>query len=187
VDTGTPTDIWTLANPQISGQTDSQTSGHRDTHKYLDTDKSTNIWADRLTNIWTGIPTNIWTQTNPQTSGQTGSQTSGHRCTPKYLDTGRSANIWTYIPTGIWTLQDPQASTHRPTVCSLYTSTGFLMYCCINCFQVVVTNTIPHELQKMQCHKIKTVDISVLLSEAIRRIHNKESMSYLFKNVTLED
>lgn len=53
--------------------------------------------------------------------------------------------------------------------------------------QVVVTNTVPHEVQKMQCHKIKTVDISVLLSEAIRRIHNKESMSYLFRNVTLED
>lgn len=53
--------------------------------------------------------------------------------------------------------------------------------------QVVVTNTIPHEVQKMQCHKIKTVDISILLAEAIRRIHNKESMSYLFKNVTLED
>jgi len=53
--------------------------------------------------------------------------------------------------------------------------------------EVVVTNTIPHELQKMQCHKIKTVDISVLLAEAIRRMHNKESMSYLFKNVTLED
>ncbi|XP_060847525.1 phosphoribosyl pyrophosphate synthase-associated protein 2-like [Rhopalosiphum padi] len=53
--------------------------------------------------------------------------------------------------------------------------------------EVIVTNTIPHEVQKMQCHKIKTVDISILLSEAIRRIHNKESMSYLFKNVTLED
>ncbi|CAH1964905.1 unnamed protein product [Acanthoscelides obtectus] len=53
--------------------------------------------------------------------------------------------------------------------------------------EVVVTNTVPHELQKMQCHKIKTVDISILLSEAIRRMHNKESMSYLFKNVTLED
>lgn len=53
--------------------------------------------------------------------------------------------------------------------------------------EVVVTNTIPHEIQKMQCHKIKTVDISVLVSEAIRRIHNKESMSYLFRNVTLED
>lgn len=53
--------------------------------------------------------------------------------------------------------------------------------------EVVVTNTIPHEIQKMQCHKIKTVDISILISEAIRRIHNKESMSYLFKNVTLED
>ncbi|KAK7601840.1 hypothetical protein V9T40_009281 [Parthenolecanium corni] len=53
--------------------------------------------------------------------------------------------------------------------------------------EVVVTNTIPHELQKMQCHKIKTVDISILIAEAIRRIHNKESMSYLFKNVTLDD
>lgn len=53
--------------------------------------------------------------------------------------------------------------------------------------EVVVTNTVPHEIQKMQCHKIKTVDISLLLSEAIRRIHNKESMSYLFKNVTVDD
>ncbi|XP_018493667.1 phosphoribosyl pyrophosphate synthase-associated protein 2 [Galendromus occidentalis] len=53
--------------------------------------------------------------------------------------------------------------------------------------EVVVTNTVPHEVQKMQCHKIKTVDISILLSEAIRRIHHKESMSYLFRNVTLED
>lgn len=53
--------------------------------------------------------------------------------------------------------------------------------------EIVVTNTIPHELQKMKCHKIKTLDISIMLSEAIRRIHNKESMSYLFKNVTLED
>ncbi|OPL20711.1 ribose-phosphate pyrophosphokinase, partial [Mytilus galloprovincialis] len=34
-------------------------------------------------------------------------------------------------------------------------------------YKVVVTNTVPHEIQKMQCHKIKTVDISVMLSEAI--------------------
>lgn len=53
--------------------------------------------------------------------------------------------------------------------------------------EIVVTNTIPHELQKMKCHKIKTLDVSIMISEAIRRIHNKESMSYLFKNVTLED
>lgn len=53
--------------------------------------------------------------------------------------------------------------------------------------EVVVTNTVPHEIQKMQCHKIKTVDISILMAEAIRRYHNKESMSYLFRNVTLED
>merc|ERR1711953_597932 len=53
--------------------------------------------------------------------------------------------------------------------------------------EVVVTNTVPHDLQKLQCHKIKTVDVSILLAEAIRRIHNKESMSHLFRNVTLED
>ena len=54
-------------------------------------------------------------------------------------------------------------------------------------FQVVVTNTVPHDVQKLQCHKIKTVDVSILLAEAIRRIHNKESMSHLFRHVRLED
>jgi len=53
--------------------------------------------------------------------------------------------------------------------------------------EVVVTNTVPHEIQKMQCHKIKTVDISSMLSEAIRRIHNQESMSHLFQNISSED
>ena len=53
--------------------------------------------------------------------------------------------------------------------------------------EVVVTNTVPHDMQKLQCVKIKTVDISMLLSEAIRRIHHSESMSFLFKNVTQED
>ncbi|KAF7641306.1 hypothetical protein LDENG_00285610 [Lucifuga dentata] len=52
---------------------------------------------------------------------------------------------------------------------------------------VVVTNTIPYELQKLQCPKIKTVDISMILSEAIRRIHNGESMSYLFRNIGVDD
>uniref|UniRef100_S4RCU4 Phosphoribosyl pyrophosphate synthetase-associated protein 2 n=1 Tax=Petromyzon marinus TaxID=7757 RepID=S4RCU4_PETMA len=53
--------------------------------------------------------------------------------------------------------------------------------------EVVVTNTIPHEVQKLQCHKIKTVDISMIVSEAIRRIHNGESMSYLFRNIGVDD
>ncbi|CAG2109900.1 unnamed protein product, partial [Medioppia subpectinata] len=53
--------------------------------------------------------------------------------------------------------------------------------------EVIVTNTVPHELQKMRCHKIKTIDISILLAEAMRRIQNKESLSFLFKNVSLED
>ncbi len=53
--------------------------------------------------------------------------------------------------------------------------------------EVVVTNTVPHEVQKMQCHRIKTVDISLLLSESMRRIHNQESMSYLFRDINAED
>ena len=53
--------------------------------------------------------------------------------------------------------------------------------------QVVVTNTVPHDVQKIHCHKIRTVDVSILLAEAIRRLHNKESLSYLFRNITMED
>uniref|UniRef100_A0A8C4XFQ0 Ribose-phosphate pyrophosphokinase N-terminal domain-containing protein n=1 Tax=Erpetoichthys calabaricus TaxID=27687 RepID=A0A8C4XFQ0_ERPCA len=53
--------------------------------------------------------------------------------------------------------------------------------------EVVVTNTIPHEIQKLQCPKIKTVDVSMILAEAIRRIHNGESMAYLFRNITVDD
>uniref|UniRef100_A0A1I8AQM9 Pribosyltran_N domain-containing protein n=1 Tax=Steinernema glaseri TaxID=37863 RepID=A0A1I8AQM9_9BILA len=53
--------------------------------------------------------------------------------------------------------------------------------------QVIVTNTVPHELQKSQCHKITTVDISLMLCEAIRRIYHKESMGVLFKDVTIDD
>lgn len=60
-----------------------------------------------------------------------------------------------------------------------------ILYCLS--VQVIVTNTIPHEIQKLQCPKIKTVDISMILSEAIRRIHNGESMSYLFRNIGMDD
>ncbi len=55
---------------------------------------------------------------------------------------------------------------------------------CVTCAQVIVTNTVPHDLQKMQCHKIKTVDVSMMLAEAIRRIHNQESMSHLFQQIS---
>lgn len=52
--------------------------------------------------------------------------------------------------------------------------------------EVIVTNTVPHDIQKMRCNKIKTVDISGLLVEAIRRIHNHESMSYLFRHIGMD-
>ncbi|KFD64330.1 hypothetical protein M514_09913 [Trichuris suis] len=43
--------------------------------------------------------------------------------------------------------------------------------------EIFVTNTVPHEMQKIQCPKIKTIDISPILSEAIRRTFNQESLS----------
>lgn len=46
---------------------------------------------------------------------------------------------------------------------------------------------VPHEQEVMNCSKIKTIDISLLLTEAIRRMHNNESLSYLFTEVSVED
>ncbi len=52
---------------------------------------------------------------------------------------------------------------------------------------LVITNTVEHEEKKKRCNKIKTIDISVLLSEAIRRIHNGESIAYLFRNISVDE
>lgn len=48
---------------------------------------------------------------------------------------------------------------------------------------LVVTNTIPQDLNVKNCPKLQTIDISVMLAEAIRRTHYAESVSYLFTNV----
>ncbi|XP_033630079.1 phosphoribosyl pyrophosphate synthase-associated protein 2-like isoform X1 [Asterias rubens] len=53
--------------------------------------------------------------------------------------------------------------------------------------EVVITNTVPHDLQRFQCTKVRSVDISLVIAESIRRIHYGESMSHLFKNVPVED
>lgn len=52
---------------------------------------------------------------------------------------------------------------------------------------LVVTNTVEHEEKKKKCSKIKTIDISGLLSEAIRRIRNGESIAYLFRNISVDE
>jgi len=49
--------------------------------------------------------------------------------------------------------------------------------------RLVVTNTIPQSENMKQCTKLEVIDISVILSEAIRRTHNGESVSYLLHNV----
>ena len=44
---------------------------------------------------------------------------------------------------------------------------------------VVVTNSVPFE-RMMQCPKVKVLDVSELIAEAIKRIHYNESVSTLF-------
>jgi ribose-phosphate pyrophosphokinase len=46
--------------------------------------------------------------------------------------------------------------------------------------EVIVTNTIPMTDKVKQCKKIKVLSVASLLGEAIRRIHNEESVSSLF-------
>jgi len=53
-----------------------------------------------------------------------------------------------------------------------------------SCFEeVAVTNTIPQDNNMAECSKIRVIDISHTLAEAIRRTHNGESISYLFNSV----
>lgn len=46
--------------------------------------------------------------------------------------------------------------------------------------KVVVTNTIPAQEKAAKCGKLTSLSVSKLLAEAIRRIHNDESVSSLF-------
>ncbi|UNI18181.1 Ribose-phosphate diphosphokinase [Purpureocillium takamizusanense] len=48
---------------------------------------------------------------------------------------------------------------------------------------LVVTNTVPLGDKAERCKKLKVIDVSGTLAEAIRRTHNGESVSYLFTNV----
>ncbi|KAK9351464.1 phosphoribosyltransferase-like protein [Lipomyces doorenjongii] len=51
--------------------------------------------------------------------------------------------------------------------------------------KVICTNTVPHDDKKIICPKLDTIDISPTLAESIRRLHNGESVSYLFTHVPL--
>lgn len=47
---------------------------------------------------------------------------------------------------------------------------------------VVCTNSVPLSDKLKQCRKIHQIDISALFAEAIRRLHNGESISYLMRH-----
>jgi ribose-phosphate pyrophosphokinase len=51
--------------------------------------------------------------------------------------------------------------------------------------KVVCTNTVPLEGKEIICPKIELLDASAVLAESIRRLHNGESVSYLFKHAPI--
>lgn len=51
---------------------------------------------------------------------------------------------------------------------------------------VVVTNTVPLGDKMERCDRLKQIDISPTLAEAIRRTHNGESVSFLFTHAPTE-
>jgi ribose-phosphate pyrophosphokinase len=51
---------------------------------------------------------------------------------------------------------------------------------------VVVSNTIPQEDNLGSLRKLRTYSVAATFAEAIRRIHNGESVSFLFEHVPLD-
>jgi len=52
--------------------------------------------------------------------------------------------------------------------------------------RVVVTNTVPLGRKGEECAKVRVMDISATLAEAIRRTHNGESVSFLFTHAPMD-
>lgn len=52
--------------------------------------------------------------------------------------------------------------------------------------RIVVTNTVPLGNKVEQCSRLRVMDISPTLAEAIRRTHNGESVSFLFNHAPTE-
>ncbi|GAP83365.2 putative Ribose-phosphate pyrophosphokinase 3 [Rosellinia necatrix] len=48
--------------------------------------------------------------------------------------------------------------------------------------QIVVTNTVPLGNKDKLCKKLRVIDVSPTIAEAIRRTHNGESVSFLFNH-----
>ncbi|KAI8913407.1 phosphoribosyltransferase-like protein [Gorgonomyces haynaldii] len=49
--------------------------------------------------------------------------------------------------------------------------------------EVIVSNTVPQREHQAKCSKIKVMDVTAVFAEAIRRVHNGESVSYLVDQV----
>ena len=54
---------------------------------------------------------------------------------------------------------------------------------CSSIDRLVTTNTIPQEEHQKLCPKLVVLDSSPIFAEAVRRIHNAESISWLFSNI----
>jgi len=53
---------------------------------------------------------------------------------------------------------------------------------CKELSSVITTNTIPQNVNSKKCSKLKVLDVSILLAEAIRNVHLGQSVSALFQD-----
>lgn len=53
--------------------------------------------------------------------------------------------------------------------------------------KLIVTNSIPQRGHKLGCTKVKEIDISHVLAEAVRRSHFGESVSFLFHSIPWQE
>ena len=51
--------------------------------------------------------------------------------------------------------------------------------------ELIVSNSIPLKDHALKCSKIKTLSLAAMLSEAIRRTNNEESISLMFSDINL--
>eukprot|EP01104_Vermistella_antarctica_P019681 TRINITY_DN7850_c0_g1_i1.p1 TRINITY_DN7850_c0_g1~~TRINITY_DN7850_c0_g1_i1.p1 ORF type:complete len:350 (+),score=80.02 TRINITY_DN7850_c0_g1_i1:66-1052(+) len=82
----------------------------------------------------------------------------------KALRKNGAKNVWAYVTHGVFS--DP--AIERLNACDVLSG-------------ICVTNTLPQTYNSSKCNKIHTIDIAPLIAEVVRRTHNEESISVLFK------
>jgi len=91
------------------------------------------------------------------------------------IDSGKTLTL------AAWTLKEKGAkSVHALVSHGLLSETNMALIDLLPIEELVVTNTVPQKQHQEACKKLRTIDVSPIIAESIRRTHNGESISLLF-------